>query len=178
MGVALRALHGQAQDRRADDGFGVFQRLVVVAGRVLDADEVRAAGIRGTSQEAGRDEGIDDVRGQFLRVAVVAPVVAELVAGDLFAQEAIVRHVGVQGPDDPVAVTPGGGSHVIRVEDTFAIGIPGHVQPVPAPAFAVARGRQLAIDHLLVSIRRSIREKGILFRRRRRKAREIDRDPP
>ena len=69
------------------------------------------------------------------RARSASAVAGKQVAGDLFDNEAIERHVGVHGVDDVVAVAPG-----IRERDVRFLaarfGKPRHVQPVPAPAFA------------------------------------------
>ena len=52
--------------------------------------------------------------------------------------ELIVRHVIVEGFDDPVAVGVGVGVAAFFGEDVaFGVGVAGDIEPVSAPAFAV-----------------------------------------
>ena len=80
------------------------------------------------------------------------------VAGDLLADELVVRLVGVERVDDVVAVPPG-----VRVGDVprraGRLGVAGDVEPVPAPALA-ERGRgQQPVDHLLERVGRRVRRR-------------------
>ena len=99
------------------------------------------------------------------------------VAGDLLADEPVVRLVGVEGVDDVVAIAPG-----VRIGDVARragrFGVAGHVEPVPAPAFAERRRGQQPIDHLLerVGRLRPLR-KASISRRRRRQAGQVERHP-
>ena len=76
----------------------------------------------------------------------------ELVAGELLGQEAVVGFVGVERPDDIVAVTPGVGAEGI-LPVAVRLGVANEVEPVPPPALAVARRGQQAVDQPLVGIR-------------------------
>jgi hypothetical protein len=58
------------------------------------------------------------------------------IGGELFADEAIVGHVAIEGTDDIVAVAPGMGPDGIVLE-TVAFREASEIQPVAAPAFAV-----------------------------------------
>ena len=78
----------------------------------------------------------------------------------LLLEEAVVRLVVVEALDDVVAVSPGvrlGGVELVAV----GLGVADQVQPVPAPALAVARGREQSVDHLVVSLGRSVGEEGV-----------------
>src|SRR2546427_219893 len=68
-------------------------------------------------------------------VGLVGP---KFVAGDLFADEAVVRLVIVERFDDVIAITPGIGSRLVGFEP-FAFGVARQIQPMPRPAFAVMR---------------------------------------
>ena len=60
----------------------------------------------------------------------------QFVAGELFADEGVVRFVGIETADYIVAVTPGiGALEVVRVP--AGIGIADYVQPVSSPPFAI-----------------------------------------
>ena len=48
--------------------------------------------------------------------------------------------------DDPVTKTPRPFSLWVGVGDSFAVGVPGRVQPVPPPAFAIVRIGQQSLD--------------------------------
>ena len=60
----------------------------------------------------------------------------DFVARDLFHHELVVRFVGVQAVDHPVAVVPGVRSFEIKFE-AVGIRIAGQVEPVAAPPFTV-----------------------------------------
>src|SRR5262249_62198853 len=75
--------------------------------------------------EAGREGGLRVVGIQF-------------VAGELLAEESVVGLVVVEGVDDVVAVTPGEGAWVVRLE-AVALGEAGEVEPERGPALAVLR---------------------------------------
>ena len=57
------------------------------------------------------------------------------------------------------------------------IGIASQVEPVPAPAFAVMRAGQQAIDDVLVPVRRCVPQGGIDLRGRRRQTEQIEAQP-
>ena len=63
------------------------------------------------------------------------------VAGELFLHKTGVGLILVEGADDIVAVGPGIGPQLILVV-AAGVGVLHHIQPVPAPAFAVMRGGQ------------------------------------
>ena len=70
------------------------------------------------------------------------------VAGDLVADELGVRQVAVEGGDDPVAVAPGFAEIALgrQLDQVAGVGVADDVEPVPAPALAVPRRGQQAID--------------------------------
>ncbi len=70
---------------------------------------------------------------------------SEFIAGELFCEEAVPRHVCAVGADDVVAVVPcvwSGGVVVVAV----GVGVAGGVEPVAAPAFCVVRGGEELVD--------------------------------
>ena len=91
-----------------------------------------------------------EVAGRHSQLGIVG---IELVAGKLLGQEAVVGFVGVEGPDDIVAVTPGVGAERI-LPVAVRLGIAHEVEPVPPPALAVTRRGQQAVDQSLVGVRR------------------------
>jgi len=115
--VALAAFHGRAEP----DGAG---RIHAVE-HLVDAGLFRlAAGldVRGRrAVEAGGDAG------RLIRLG-------EQIAGDLLEREPVERHVGVQGPNDPIAIGPDF-AEVVALE-TVRIGIAGQVEPGASPALA------------------------------------------
>ena len=63
------------------------------------------------------------------------------VAGDLLADELVVRHVAVERVDDPVAVAVHLRDRVVGVV-AGGVGVADDVEPVPAPPLAVGRRRE------------------------------------
>ena len=123
----------------------------------------------------GEKAGGDDPR------SVESVFAGQEVAGDLVADELVVRQVAVEGVDHPVAVAPGVGAVHLRAggEDTRVerVGVAGEVEPVAAPALAVSRRRQQAIHDLGEGVRRLVFEEGVHLFRRRRQAGQIERGP-
>ena len=154
--VAACAVDGQPQRAfpdRADD----FVEVVVAALRVVFLAEQHA---RAHAEEAGRDQ------------AVVGPAV-DLVAGNLFDEESIVRFVLIERLDDVVAVPPRiRAMHVVF--ESGRVGISRDVEPEAAVAFAVMRRRQQRIDETLPRVGRAIRNERIDFSRRRRQPEQIE----
>ncbi len=97
----------------------------------------------------------------------------ELIAGELLGQEAVVGFVGVEGPDDIVAVTPGMGTKGI-LPVTVRLGIADEVEPVPPPALAVTRRGQQAVDQSLVSFRRVVGQERVDFLGGRRQPGQVE----
>ena len=65
------------------------------------------------------------------RHSELGPVRIKLITGELLGQETVVRFVGVEGPDDIVAVTPGiGAKRILPV--TVGLGIANKVKPMPS----------------------------------------------
>ena len=96
----------------------------------------------------------------------------ELIPGDLFANEQVVRFVAVERVDDVVAVTP----RVRRVGIALVaggVGVAGKVEPVTPPAFAVAGVVEQLIDQTLVGQRAAVVDKGIGHGRLGRHAEQI-----
>ena len=85
------------------------------------------------------------------------------VAGQLLADELVIRHVGIERANEVVAIAP-------RLNDlrvAFAatgIGIADEVHPVAGEVFAVTRRGQQAVDDLGESVRRDVGFKGGYFR--------------
>ncbi len=85
--------------------------------------------------------------------------VGEQVAGKLLDGELVKRHVLVDGPDHPVAVSVRiGAGRVLLV--AVAVGIAGQVQPVPSPAFAEVGRVEQAVDQPVVGFGIIVFDKG------------------
>ena len=107
----------------------------------------------------------------------------QLIARDLRLHERVVRHVGIEGSNYPVAIPERIGVGLVLGRVQLVVGIPRDVQPVPPPAFAITGRREQSVDHSGKRIRRLIPHKPIHLIRRRRQAREIeirapDQSPP
>ena len=100
-----------------------------------------------------------------------------LVAGDLLADEAIVRLAGVEGLHHVVAVAPGVRPVEVQLE-AVGVGIAHHVEPLGAPALTVMRAGEQPVDHLFVRVGRLVLQERIHIGGRRRQAGEIEGDPP
>ena len=157
--VAAGAADRQAQENRADRAGDLGQLgLPLDLGDDVSADHLA----RTASAEAGGDQG-------------VAIAGREVVAGELEHQEAIVGQIGVQGVDDPVAIAPGVGAFGVELE-AVGVGVVSQVEPVLAPALAVMRARQQAIDQPFVGVRPVVGEEGGDLVGRRGQAGQVERD--
>ena len=84
----------------------------------------------------------------------------DLIAGDLFHDELIVRLVGVEGADDVVAIAQGIGIGDILVH-AVGVGIASEIEPVPRPALAIMGRGEQPIDDLRERLGRLISEEGV-----------------
>ncbi len=135
-GIELVVVAAGAGDGHAEDG---------AAGDIdLFVDKVHEELLASTFVEAlgsdGEESGGDDVL-----VALFGGRGGKQVTGDLATDELVVGKVGVDGVDDPVAVTPGLGEGVVAFL-AGAFGVAGDVQPVASPAFAEAWGGEEVVD--------------------------------
>ncbi len=101
---------------------------------------------------------------------------AERIPGELFHDESVVGLVLVERANDVIAIRPGIRARLVHFEPVD-FGEPHHIEPMPRPAFAVARRGQQLLDKSIVSIRFIVREKCSYILRRRRKANEIKIEP-
>ena len=111
----------------------VVQGVLPPQALVVQVDHVGVAAI-----EPGRDE----------RPGIVG---RDLVAGELQADELVVRHVAVEGLDDPVAISPGVGPGLVELE-AVGVGVtaPGRASAAPSArriAGSRAADRRLARRH-------------------------------
>ena len=129
----------RASDRESEDGLRDGVDLLVGE---IERELARIAFVeieRAERQEAGGDE--------LLRAFAIV-LRRKQIAGDLFADELIVRLVGVQRPDHVIAIAPGvwhGGVHVAP----GALRVAGDVEPMAGPGFAEARGSEEAGDDVI-----------------------------
>ena len=164
--VELVVVAAGAGDRQPEEG--ARGRLDLLVDHVQD--ELPAVlGVVGLAAE-GEEAGRDDLLGP---LAVVLG--REQVAGDLLADELVVRLVGVERGDHPVAVAPGLGIGEVRL--AARLGEPGHVEPVPAPALAEAGRGEQPIDDLGEGVGRVVGEERVELLGRGRQADEVERHP-
>jgi hypothetical protein len=81
------------------------------------------------------------------------------IAGKLLGDEGVEGFVVVEGPNDPVAVTPGVGAGGVEFV-AVGLGPANNVKPVLSPAFAGMRRRQEALDDTLVGVGSLVAQKG------------------
>ena len=146
--VALGALESQSQERRADDLDRSLEHGVLVGADLVGVAVALARAVLSVPQKMGRDEQVDRRRGG----VGPATVAGQLVAGQLFADDLVERPIGVERADDIVAVAIGERAVGVGAEVSVGIGVARRIQPVLAPALAVARRGQQAIDELLVGV--------------------------
>ena len=98
----------------------------------------------------------------------------EKVTGDLLLHKLIIGEVGVEGVDDPVAITPGVGANLVvlkavRLRETRK------VKPMLRPVLAVSGRSKQTVDEIFVGLRIGIFNERFYFRRRGRQAGEVER---
>ena len=159
--VTTGAVDGQTQERLSHGADDVFQLVLphhALHGFALLRLTNRVVGTG--DQKAGRFDGVRVVRSQH-------------VAGQLQADELVVGHVAIEGIDNPVAIAPGIGTRLVKLE-AVALAEAHHIEPVPRPADAVLRRVQIAIDQSFVRVWRAIVLEGRDFFRRRRQTKKIE----
>ena len=157
--VAAGAAEGHAQEGAAE-GFDLF------------VDEVHEEfHLVGFGEEFGADA--EEAEGGEVAVALGGGGGGEEVAGDLFADELVVGEVAVEGVDDVVAVAPGIAEGDVFIE-AVGVGVAGDIEPVAAPAFAVVRGIQEAVDDAGEGVGRVVGEEGGDVVGRGREAGEVE----
>ena len=100
---------------------------------------------------------------------------AHRISCDLLKEELIVRQVAVQRLDDPITVGP----RVFAQRIVFVaprVGVTDDIEPMLRPTLAIVLRCQQAFDDLFISTRIVVLHKRIYFFRRRRQAREVERD--
>ena len=182
--VLLRRL-----DRAGEDA---VERVVVLAGDRIELVVMAPGAADGQTEQPPADQ-VDPIVDDLVLIveepaadreethrrqrARVSPQV-ELVGGDLLKQEPVEGHVRVEGPDHVVAVGVGEGVFSFLREDiALGVGVSGHVQPVPAPPFAVERRGKQPLNHPRKRIRSLVGLERIDLLGGRRNAQEVDRRP-
>ena len=156
--VALRTTNRDAEQGAADGAGHFIKDHVASLGEQIDVRHVLPR-----KQKPSGDGG--------LRIVWV-----QQVTGDLLLDELVVREVGIEGVDDPVAITPSVGPDLVMLK-AVRLRETREVEPVLRPMLAVSGKGQQAINEFFVSIRIGVLEKRLHFRRRRRQAGEIEREP-
>ena len=111
--------------------------------------------VGGGAEEAGGGDSFDLIGGG----GGTGLIVDELVAGELFEEEAVDGLVRVEGLDDVVAVLPEG--LALGVTGVAAsVAVAGDIEPVAAPMFAVAEAGEEAVDDGFVSVGGGVGEEG------------------
>ena len=154
MVVAARAIHREAEENLAGRGHDVIEAVVAgqlaVSGLVVpNAEPI----------EAGGDDGVGVGRGEFI-------------AGELLAEEAVVRFVGVEGADDVVAEAPRVRLVAVALV-AVALGEAHEVEPVAAPLLAVARRVEQTVNQQLPRARRFVGEERLYLGGRWRQTGQI-----
>ncbi len=142
--VAARAAQREAHGRAAQRVERVLDRLVH-GGVGIHAEPARLR---------------DEPGGHDLAVARRLVGRRQQIAGDLFAQELVVRRVAVEGVDHVVAVQPGLWDRIVAAL-AGRVGIPGDIQPVAPPPLAVARRGEKSRGRGFQRARRAARPRGL-----------------
>ena len=162
MVVAAGATDGEPQDRPRDG----INLLVHVVHHEADLEALVDV-FHPQGEESGRD---------LHPVAFLVVARGQQVARDLLPDEAVVRHVGVDGINDIVTVLPGVGVRDVPAR-TGALAVAGHVEPVTTPAFAERRRGQQSVHDLRKRLGGIVRKKGIHIGGSRRQTGQVERDP-
>ena len=139
MVVALGATNGHAVKAGADDldriGDGCISSRHIVHG---------TGAIGSHAQETRGHQFVDGIRAE-----VSVRLRHHFIARQLLAHELIKRLVQVEGLHHVIAVLVGVLTLQVAVRVAIAIGVTCHVEPMPAPAFAIGRRIQQTIEQLL-----------------------------
>ena len=101
----------------------------------------------------------------------------QLVAGNLPADELVVRHVLIEGLDQEIAVMIGVRPVVVLLV-AVRLGKPGHVHPVPCPALAEVGRVEQPVDQPLVGVGRRVVDERVDLLGRRRQPGQVEVEPP
>ena len=98
------------------------------------------------------------------------------VAGELILDETGIGRVAVERTDNVIAVGPGVGSGLVFVV-TVRFAVVNHIEPMPRPPFAVARGTEQSIHHSFIRVRAVVRQELPYLLRRGRQPGQIKAQP-
>ena len=147
--MAARTGDGEPLKRLGDDVDLVVGPLDPVFQRVH-----RLVPVLHHAEVGGAHEGFVDSKRR------VHPGVGNQVAGHMFPDELVVRDVGVQGPDQVVAVTPRGWSVGIAFAPV-GLAVADQVHPVAGPALAEMGRVQEVVHQVFVGPRRGVGDEGL-----------------
>ena len=168
--VALRTSNRKTEKSRADNLDRVGHDLVFCHSRI-GCSTVGPIGRH--PQEARRYQFLDLVRPQVLQRPH-----DHFIAGQLFLDETIKRHVIIEGLDHVVAVLVGIGANPVVVGVALRVRVTGHVQPVPPPPLAVVRRFQATVDQPFVGIVPLVIDESLGLLERRRQPQQVQVDTP
>ena len=99
-----------------------------------------------------------------------------LVPRNLHLNKTIIRHVLIEGLDDPIPIRPTVQPREVPLE---AIALPeaNHVEPMPSPTLTISRGLQKLIDQQPISLIAWIAFKGLNLFEARRQSDQVIEDP-
>ena len=169
-GVELVVMAAGAPDGLGQERLGEDVDLVVEPFRGIDPDVNRRMLRFPQEPESGGD-------GRFEKVLGRMPTgFGQQIAGDVLADELVIRNVGIQRPDHIVAVFVREGNFKIEFVSR-GLGIPHQVEPVAGPAFAVALRGQQAVDHPFLGLRRGVFQERLDLGQRGGQTGEVEGDP-
>ena len=116
----------------------------------------------------GEEAGGRDLTGVLIRRSLSG----QDVTGDLLPNKLVIRLVFVDCLDHPVAILHRLAHRIVR-PIPCRVRVARHVQPVPAPALAIGRSCQQAVDQTVIRIGRSITQEIVNFFRRRRQPGQV-----
>ena len=140
-GVELVVVAAGAGDGHAEEGFRHHVEAVVHAVALVLADVHGRVDFLAEEPEAGAEDGFVPAGGG------VEAGLRDEVAGEVFDDELVVRHVGVESADDVVAVVVGVRDD--RLELVAArLGVTDEVEPVARPALAERGGGEELVNEI------------------------------
>src|SRR5262249_9417131 len=138
-GVVLVIMAARATDGKSEeDGRGRSGDLAEIVLPDFVGDEVRAIP-RSEAQKSDRHVPLN------VRLVVVARAAVLVAAGELLNHEPVVGHVRLKRLDHPIAIAPGVADGSVAFE-AAGFAVSNQIEPVAAPAFAVTRIFEQAVD--------------------------------
>ena len=106
---------------------------------------------------------------------VVERRIRQKIAGDLAKRELVEWHIGIEGPDHPVAPSPDRPRWVVGVAG--AVGIAGQIEPLPGHVLAVAVVGKQPVNEFFHRVGRGVGHESVDLVGRERQARQVEREP-